>query len=116
MESGGKCPGLDIDRGIEQFGGNEELYFSILQYYLSDARTLLESMQNAGEDGLEDYARTAHSIKGASRNVFANDIGDAAEKLEHAAKDGDTAYIAEHNKEFLNDAWKLVHDIEGLIA
>ncbi len=105
-----------MDKGIAQFGGNEELYLSILGYYLEDLRPLLESAEAMSPDTLEGYAQTAHAIKGASRNVFVTDLGDEAERLEQAAKNGDSEYVSSHNAEFVGKAWKLVQDIEGMLS
>lgn len=116
MASNGQCPGLEMDKGIKQFGGNEELYLSILGYYVEDMQPLLEQVKAVSADGLEAYAQTAHAIKGASRNVFAESLGDAAEKLEHAAKDGDFEYVEANNAALYEEAQKLIKDIGDLLA
>jgi len=112
----GQCPGLDIEQGVDQFGGSEEVYFSILRYFVADMDDLLKAMSDPTVEGLEEYAKTAHAIKGASRNVFASAIGNAAEAQEKAAKEGDFAFIAVHNAAFLADAKQLVNDIEAMLG
>lgn len=116
MASDGQCPGLEWDKGLAQFSGNEELYMSILGYYVSDMEPLLGRIKTVNESELAAYAEAAHAIKGASYSVFANSLGDAAEKLEHAAKDGDFAYVSAHYEAFFNEADKLVKDISTLLT
>lgn len=110
------CPGIDIHAGIKQFAGNEELYMSILEYYVEDMRPLLELVKSVGKESLGSYAQAAHAIKGTSRNVFANDLGDVAEEMEHAARNGDLAYVEEHYQEFYDQASTLVQNVEKMLA
>lgn len=111
-----QCPGIDIQAGISQFGGNEELYMSILEYYVEDMRPLLELVKSVDKESLGSYAQAAHAIKGTSRNVFANDLGDVAEKLEHAAREEDFDYVESHYEDFYNQAATLVQNVENMLA
>ena len=86
-----KLAGLDINRGLERFGGNERVYLQVLRSYAASSRPLLDSMENVGEDKLRDYEIAAHSLKGASRGILADMIGEVAESLENAAQGGITA-------------------------
>ena len=108
--------GLDIDKGIERFGGNRESYFQILNSYIVHTRPLLDSIKSVTEDKLADYAITVHGIKGSSRGISADMVGSAAESLEKAAKAGDFAYVSSHNQTFLDAVWKLVFDIEDMLS
>ncbi|MCL1897016.1 MAG: ATP-binding protein, partial [Clostridiales bacterium] len=108
--------GLDMEKGIERFGGNRATWFAVLRSYMTHTRPLLEKIRDVSESQLDDYAITIHGIKGSSRGINASMIGNAAEKLENAAKAGDFAYIKKHNNKFLGAAWKLIHDLEDLLA
>ena len=108
--------GLDIDKGIERFNGDRDIYFKVIQSYIVHTRTLLDSIEKVNKDSLHDYAITVHGIKGSSRGIFADMIGDAAENLEIAAKSGDFNYIVTHNEVFLKTVWKLIFDLEDLLA
>ncbi|MCL2122575.1 MAG: ATP-binding protein [Desulfovibrionaceae bacterium] len=108
--------GLDINKGMAHFGGDKETYLQILRSYAMNTRPLLESIEHVSEDGLADYAVTVHGIKGSSRGIFADMLGDSAEGLEHAATAGDFKYVDKHNPTFLDAAWKLVHDIEDMFS
>lgn len=111
-----QCLDLDMDKGTQQFGGNKELYLDILGYYAEDMHALLDSIKNVNEIELDSYAQTAHAIKGSSRNVFANNLGNIAEKIEHAAKEGDLDYVSSHHAAFINEAQNLIRNIENLLA
>ena len=57
---------------------------------------------------MENYAITAHSIKGASLSVGATDIADMAYSLERAAKRGDINYIWDHHEELTEEYKKIL--------
>ena len=108
--------GLDVDKGVERFGGDRETYFKILHSYMVHTRPLLDSIKDVTEEQLADYAIAVHGIKGASRGIYADIIGSAAENLEKAAKAGDFIYVITHNDTFLNTVWKLIFDLENLLS
>ena len=111
-----KLTGLDIDKGIERFGGDRESFFKILHSYMVHTRPLLDSIKDVTEEQLADYAIAVHGIKGSSRGIHADIIGSAAENLEKAAKAGDFGYVSTHNDTFLNTVWKLIFDLEDLLS
>jgi signal transduction histidine kinase/CheY-like chemotaxis protein/HPt (histidine-containing phosphotransfer) domain-containing protein len=110
-----KYAGLNMTRGIERFGGDEDSFLDVLRSYVVNTRPLLETMKGVGEDGLEGYAITIHGIKGSSRGICAEMLADSAEALENAAHAGDYAYVATHNATFLAAAWKLITDLEEML-
>ncbi|MCL2079305.1 MAG: response regulator [Oscillospiraceae bacterium] len=118
--------GIDIVKGLERYNGDEESYLKILRSYAASVRAMLSSMDTvptAGEepgkapDGfdIKRYEITVHGIKGASYDIFADNVGDAAKSLEMAAKSGDMSYIKGHNAAFLDAAWKLISGIDGML-
>ena len=104
--------GLDMEKGIERFGGDEEVYRQVLRSYCTNTAPLLESAEGVEESGLAGYAILLHGIKGSSRGIYADMIGDAAEKLEHAAEAGDFTYVSAHNATFVKATRKLIRDLE----
>ena len=111
-----KFVGLDIDKGMERFGGSEETYISVLRSYAKNTRPLLASIEGVSEDTLDEYATIVHGIKGSSRGILADMIGDSAEGLENAARTGDFRYVSEHNRIFLEAVRKLITDIEEVVS
>ena len=114
--SGGrKIAGLDMDKGISRFGGEEEVYLKVLESYAVHTRSLLEKIAEANNDNLVDYAIAVHGIKGSSRGIYAAEAGARAEDLENAAKDGDLDFIAANNPAFVEMVGKLITDIEAAL-
>ena len=111
-----KFVGLDIDKGMARFGGNEETYVNVLRSYAQNTRPLLEKIENVSEEMLYEYAAIVHEIKGSSMGILADMIGDSAERLENAARTGDFRYISEHNQVFLEATKKLIKDIDEVIS
>ncbi|MDR0273659.1 MAG: response regulator [Clostridiales bacterium] len=104
--------GLDIEAGIERFLGDEETYYKILRTYAVSTKKYLNSISEPRECDLHNYAITVHAIKGASRGIFAEKIGDLAEQLELNANAGDYEFVSVHNKNFLKELCKLIDDLE----
>ena len=107
--------GIDYERGIERFGGSEETFMNILSSYAQNTRPLLDVIEHVSEDSLDEYATIVHGIKGASRGILADMLGNSAENLENAAKTGDIAYINMHNQTFIEAVMKLIRDIDDLL-
>jgi len=77
---------LDVEKGIQRFGGDRESYMQILRSFTASARSLLTSVRGVTEDNLANYAINVHGIKGSSRSIFADNTGNMAEDLEKAAQ------------------------------
>jgi len=107
--------GLDINRGIQRFG-NEQSFLQILRSFATNTKPLLEELEQVQEDTLADYAIVVHGIKGSSRGVCADPVGDRAEALEQAAKSGDFDFVRANNPALLEAARQLVADIDKLLA
>jgi HPt (histidine-containing phosphotransfer) domain-containing protein len=105
--------GLDAEKGLERFGGDGKAYMDSLRSYVVYTPALLESARTV--ESLEDYAITVHGIKGSSYGISAQAIGERAERLEHAAKDGNRSLIEEENDMFINAAEEFIAGLAGLL-
>ncbi|MCL2218861.1 MAG: ATP-binding protein [Chitinispirillia bacterium] len=114
--SGKGVDGINIPEGLERYGGDENMYIDVLRSYVASVRTMLGAIENVSESDLSAYEIKVHGIKGVSREVFAPEIADAAYALEKAAATGDYAYVGSHNPEFLEAAWKLINDLDAMLA
>jgi len=103
--------GIDIKAGVQRFG-SEEVYLKILRSYVDTTQALLGQLHAVSRDTLEDYAIGVHGIKGSSRGIGAFKVGDIAEALEHAAKDGDMEFVAKNNKSLVDAAGLLILNIQ----
>jgi CheY-like chemotaxis protein len=106
---------LDFEKGIQRFGGDKESYMDILRSFAVNTKPLLESMKEVTIDNLPAYGITIHGIKGSSRSICAKSLGDMAEALETAAKAGNLNYVTNNNAAFLEEAEKLIADLEKLL-
>lgn len=94
--------GVDTETGIKNCAGSQSAYFEVLQTF---AASNLANVLNAyfEKEDLENYSVTAHSIKGACRNIGAHDIADKAYSLERAAKRGDISFVWDHHEEMVEE-------------
>ena len=91
--------GIDVEDGLRNCGGSKAVYVRVLTTFASS--NLLASLQEYFDKGdLENYTVMAHSIKGACRNIGANDVADQAYELECAGKDEDVEFIDKYHKTF----------------
>ncbi len=94
--------GIDTATGIRNCGGSVGTYFEVLKTYsLSNLLHLLNDYYE--KEDLENYAITAHSIKGASASIGALDVADKAYSLERAGKRGDITFIWDHHDEMAEE-------------
>lgn len=79
---------MDLSEALSHVGGDEELRQQILQVYFEDAPIQLEKIETAIREGNSKNVEIhVHGLKGASANVGAMAIRQAAWDLELAAKE-----------------------------
>lgn len=82
-------PGLDTERGLA-FCGRASDYQRTLQLFREQVPQREALIREAWEqEKLDDYITQVHGLKSASRWIGADGLGEQAEALEFAAKDGD---------------------------
>jgi len=108
--------GLDINKGIERFGGDYESLTQVLRSYIVNTPPLLGAARGVTKDTLADYAIFAHGIKGFSRSVYAETLGDMAEAMENAAKAGHFEFVSRNNATFIKTIERLIKDIESILG
>ena len=112
---GKQVPGIDIVKGIERFGGDEDSFREILRSYVINTRPLLETIRKPSRDTLADYAIIVHGIKGSSRGICADIVGNKAEALEKAAKEGNYDFTKANNAAFIKEVEKLIDALSDYI-
>jgi len=103
--------GVDINKGIERFGGSSDVFQEVLKSFTINTRTLLETIENINSP---DYAVTVHGIKGSCRGIYAEEMGNRAEALEKAAKAGNTDFVKVNNQPFIEAVLELIAEIETI--
>jgi hypothetical protein len=107
---------LDTKRGLERFGGNKESYIQVLRSYAKNSRPLLERMKEVNRDNLPDYTIIVHGLKGSSWGICADALGNKAEVLERAAKEGNFEFVEANNPDLIGDAEKLIGVVDDTLA
>jgi HPt (histidine-containing phosphotransfer) domain-containing protein len=108
--------GVDINKGVERFSGDWETYLSVLQSFLTNTRSILETVKEVNSETLSAYAITVHGIKSSCRGIFAEEAGNRAEALEKAAKAGDLDFVIANNPAFIETVSELLTEIDGEFA
>ena len=94
--------GINVEDGLRNCGGSKAVYIKVLTTFASS--NLLSSLQEYFKKGdIENYTVMAHSIKGACRNIGANDVADQAYELECAGKDEDIDFINKYHQAFCDN-------------
>jgi len=108
--------GLDLVKGLEMHRGDEAAFLRVLRSFSVSVRALLDETESATEDNMHEYKTKVHGIKGASYMLYLEPIGQYAEELEAAAKEGNIGFIELHNKSFHDAAYSIVDDIDAMLA
>jgi len=108
--------GLDLLKGLERFGGDEESYLEVLRSYAVNTRPLLDKVRQVTPETLAGYAITVHGIKGASYSVGAQKAGDQALALELAARARDAGFVNDNNRDFIDTIDSLLTDLENTLC
>jgi CheY-like chemotaxis protein len=108
--------GINVEKGLRRFNNDRESYMRVLRSFIVDTPPLLEILKQSNFDNLENYAVTVHGIKGSSRGIGADEIGDKAEALEKAARAGEHDFIRKYNSAFIEETAKLISDLEIMLG
>jgi CheY-like chemotaxis protein/anti-sigma regulatory factor (Ser/Thr protein kinase) len=114
-ENSNKVMLLDMQKGLDRFGGDKESFIQVLRSYAVNTPHLLDIIKNTNKDKLADYTIAVHGIKGSSRGISATELGDQAEALEKAAREGNISFIAANNEPFLGAVEKLLAQLNDII-
>ncbi|GHU65158.1 hypothetical protein FACS189447_03600 [Spirochaetia bacterium] len=112
--------GVDTQKALERFG-DAETWLEAAASYVKNTPALLDNLKaiaagEISEENLDKYRITVHGIKGASRSISAETVGDLAEKLEHAAREKNAALLRNETSSFAAMTAKLIDNFAGLIA
>ena len=89
-----ELPGIDIASGLKRVDGNQKLFLKLLsKFRLKHSQTVDEIRQALAEGDSNLAERLAHTVKGVSGNIGANDLHVAAHAVEMDIKKGKTDNI-----------------------
>ena len=79
---------FDMKQALDTFMGDLELLVSLLKPFIAQMETYLDGLENPEIfSQMEEVRGIGHAIKGSSRNLSMNELGEAAEKLEYSGRD-----------------------------
>ena len=83
---------VDIEKALEQMGGDEDLLQEVLAMFVDAAPELLESLQQARtESDPKQLKSAAHRLKGVAANICAQSTEQVAAQLEQIGLSGTVA-------------------------
>jgi HPt (histidine-containing phosphotransfer) domain-containing protein len=82
-------PGISIKTGLGKVGGNWKLYRKLLYKFRSSYKDVVNEIKTSLRNSdIEQAVRLAHTVKGVSGNLGADELFQAAGKLEKEIKQG----------------------------
>jgi CheY-like chemotaxis protein len=106
-------PGLNVEQGLEVFGGDTEDYESALFSFVKNAPEVMDKLRGVTKDNLPDYAINIHGLKSISGWICAENVRKGAAELEAMAKAGDAAGVLAQNEQFLKDTETFLKDLKA---
>ncbi|GBU20918.1 histidine kinase [Fibrobacteres bacterium R8-0-B4] len=117
-----RIDGVDVEKGLAISGGKGTHYIRTITMFYEDGFEKIKEIRNCMEIGdMQLYATHVHGLKSAAASIGAAAVSEEAKALEAAYKDGNEAFINEHNGKFLmnleallSNIGKLLDDIEAM--
>ena len=106
-------PGVDAKLGSDIYDGEMDIYVGALRSFATHIPAALDNLSHVSEETLHNYVTTVHGLKGSCAGIGAEDIRERAYDLEMKAKAGDLSGVLALNERLVEDAKKLVGDIQA---
>jgi len=108
-------PVLNKEAALELCDDDEDLFLEIVQAYLEDAREHSKHLLYALEAGdAHQVEERAHALKGASSNICAGPVREAALLLERAGRSGELGDAPKLYKVFKKEFNRLLEYLDTL--
>lgn len=110
-------PGLTVERGLMQMGGDQSTYNLILNTYFKDCGEKLHTIPKMFEDGdIKLYSITVHAVKGSSASIGALEVSELFRQLEMASKGGDLEFCQANMPHALNRLEDILQTIKEYLS
>jgi HPt (histidine-containing phosphotransfer) domain-containing protein len=107
--------GIDLAAGKKRYN-TDAAFLEIIRSYCVHTPPLLGKIRDFSEEGLDQYIIAVHGLKGASYNIYANEVGNYAAALETAARNGDIETIKAKNSGLIETTETLLSGLNELLA
>jgi len=110
-------PALNRALGLEQVGGNQALYESLLNGFVSGNRSAAREMMVAVREGDLDLARRqARALKSAAARIGATGLADAAAEVDTALNDGPGRRLDEEFRALIVALGAVLREVPALVT
>jgi PAS domain S-box-containing protein len=96
---------INLEEGLERLGGNETIYFQLLQSFKDTYANFIPSINELIQNDNNTAIREAHSLKGAAANLSLPEVQMASKSLEAALR-----------KETKDNVNQLIQNLEGKLV
>ena len=105
-------PGFDMAAGLRRLGSDPDLYRRTLLHFHSDYSDAITALEHQLSDQQWQKLRLfAHTLKGASGMVGAEELGQAAAELEHAINEEQIARYAELTQSLIDHLQQVINTL-----
>lgn len=109
--------GVDREKGLALFGGNENEYYNILKVVYTDGRKKVPKIRELLEaKDYENYMIEAHALKSVCAGIAAYALSEHAKSHEMAAKEGRYEYIDADGAALIGEYEKLLDAISPYVS
>ncbi|MCR5053733.1 MAG: response regulator [Lachnospiraceae bacterium] len=109
-----KDTSLNTEKGIENSGGVRSFMPLLQMFYETIDEKQGELNGFLSEENYESYTIKIHALKSSLRLIGATELGEKAQELENAGKTGDTAFIKEKHKAFMDEYVSLKEPLSAI--
>jgi HPt (histidine-containing phosphotransfer) domain-containing protein len=103
--------------GMRNVNGSLNVYLDILKEFCRNVEDITVRIRQAEkEKDNKLYTDSMHALKGVSRSIGALELGNFAEFMEKAARNGDTGTVKQKTVDLLGDVMALTNNIHAAIA
>ena len=106
---------LDVDAALEFAAGDEDFLKQIITTYINeDKRPQLDDF--FAKEDWPNYQIVAHSLKGTSRTIGANELSEAAKSLEFGVKENHIEYIKENHAKVMAQYGQMLDKLKAALT
>lgn len=103
--------GIDPETGISYTGGKDRYLSALQRFYQGYEKNCAKVEDFCAKKDIENYMITVHALKSNAKMIGAADLSAGFERLESAARDGDTDVIEAENASILERYGALVKEL-----
>jgi signal transduction histidine kinase/CheY-like chemotaxis protein/HPt (histidine-containing phosphotransfer) domain-containing protein len=106
-------PGVNAESGIFLYGGDKEIYLSILRSFALNTPGILDELRIVSRETLPNYIISVHGLKGSCAGIGAEAVRKAASDLETISRAGNLDEVLAQNDKLIEDAQTVIADVKA---